>query len=416
MPTRIKKRSIIFLLVFMALAQSAWGAGFCIYEWSARGNALGGTLIARADDPSAVAYNPAGITQLSGIQVQGGFTLLMPQATLDVAVKKGIQTGKSASADTHALGLEGLAPSAFMTAQINDNFWFGIGLYSRFGLAAEYDSSWIGRYTQYFSGVKTYSLSPVLAYKINDEWSVAAGIEAMYFGVEIKRKIPSTPDSDLKMSGDCWAPGYNLALRYEPTSWFAAGLTYRGEVHPHVKGDADFSGPIETSGLRQDQGMYGYLDLPSSWTLGVAVKPMKNLSLEADLVYTLWSSYKDITFDFDKDGVTKEEKKWKDVWRLQLGAEYAVNEWLDLRCGYVFDKSPINEARHDYMVPMSDRHIFSLGTGMHWGAYTLDLSYGYLYSPQKTVTFPENGAKEIHEVTFKNAHCHMVGLSVSYAF
>ena len=53
-------------------------AGFSIYEWSARGNALGGTLVGRADDPSALAYNPAGITQLDGVQVMAGFTAIRP--------------------------------------------------------------------------------------------------------------------------------------------------------------------------------------------------------------------------------------------------------------------------------------------------------------------------------------------------
>ena len=37
-------------------------AGFSIYEWSARGNTLDETLVGRANDPSALAYNPAGIT------------------------------------------------------------------------------------------------------------------------------------------------------------------------------------------------------------------------------------------------------------------------------------------------------------------------------------------------------------------
>ena len=54
--------------------QPVYGAGFGLYEGSARGNALGGTLVGRADDPSAIYYNPAGITQLKGTQIEGGAT------------------------------------------------------------------------------------------------------------------------------------------------------------------------------------------------------------------------------------------------------------------------------------------------------------------------------------------------------
>lgn len=330
MRTLLGKHVALTLICLLAVAESAFGAGFGIYEWSARGNALGGAMIGRADDPSAVAYNPAGITQLPGVQVMGGFTMLMPQAKVDVSVTGGPQDGESDSAHTKSLGMDGFAPNAYMTYQLNDRFWFGLGAYTRFGLASEFDKDWIGRYTEYYAGVVTYSVNPTLAYKINDQWSVAAGIEAMYFDVEIKRQLATRAlfgkDSDLKMAGDCWAPGYNLALHYKPASWFAAGLIYRGEVHPHVKGDADYSGPIETMGLRKDQDMRGYLDLPSSWALGLAFFPTDKLSIELDAIYTMWSSYNRIKFDFDLDGVEREAKDWKDVWRFQLGVEYAYND------------------------------------------------------------------------------------------
>ena len=49
-------------------AQQCFGAGFAIWEGSARGSALGQADVGRADDPSALFYNPAGITQLPGFR------------------------------------------------------------------------------------------------------------------------------------------------------------------------------------------------------------------------------------------------------------------------------------------------------------------------------------------------------------
>ncbi len=77
MRTRLKSWFLACCLV-LASAQISAAAGFGIYEWSARGNALGGATVGRADDPSAVASNPAGITQLDGLQVLGGFTVIHP--------------------------------------------------------------------------------------------------------------------------------------------------------------------------------------------------------------------------------------------------------------------------------------------------------------------------------------------------
>ncbi|MDD4648917.1 MAG: OmpP1/FadL family transporter [Desulfoplanes sp.] len=424
MRTQMWKRIGLTTACIFLLAETAFGAGYGIYEWSARGNAMGGAMIGKADDPSAVAYNPAGITQLPGVQVMGGVTALMPRSTVDVSVtsSKDLLTGSSSrvgmseSTDTKDLGLDGLAPNAFLTWQANDKIWFGLGAFTRYGLASEYDSDWIGKYAEYYASVSTYSINPTIAYKINDQWSVAAGVEAMYVDIEIKKKIKlGNSDGDADLTGDCWAPGYNLAVHYTPTQWFAAGLTYRSEVHPHVEGDVDFT---DMPSRYDDQNLMGYLDLPASCSLGLAFQVTDKLNVEVDAVYTMWSSYSEITFDYDDLEEVTEEKNWKDVWRFQLGVEYAYNDWLDLRFGYVFDQSPINDDYYDYMVPLYDRHIFNVGTGMHWGNFTLDLSYGYLFSADKdaTIHVSTDTLEETQDVTFKDAHCHMVSMNVGYAF
>ena len=69
---------LIFTLLLIHEKES-YGGGFSLYAGSARGNALGAALIARADDPSAIFYNPAGITQLPGLQIAGGGTLVHPR-------------------------------------------------------------------------------------------------------------------------------------------------------------------------------------------------------------------------------------------------------------------------------------------------------------------------------------------------
>ena len=74
---RLRAVLLACALVLLA-AQSGAAAGFGIYEWSARGNALGGATVGRGDDPSAIASNPAGITQLDGIRVLGGVTFIHP--------------------------------------------------------------------------------------------------------------------------------------------------------------------------------------------------------------------------------------------------------------------------------------------------------------------------------------------------
>ena len=69
---------VIAAVVTVLACGTALGAGFALYDWSARGNALGGAMTGRADDPSAIAFNPAGITQIPGSSMMAGLTFIMP--------------------------------------------------------------------------------------------------------------------------------------------------------------------------------------------------------------------------------------------------------------------------------------------------------------------------------------------------
>ncbi|HAL87456.1 MAG TPA: aromatic hydrocarbon degradation protein, partial [Deferribacteraceae bacterium] len=57
------------------LPSAAFASGFAINEQGAKALGMGGAFAAQADDPTAVYYNPAGITQLEGTQVSLGFSL-----------------------------------------------------------------------------------------------------------------------------------------------------------------------------------------------------------------------------------------------------------------------------------------------------------------------------------------------------
>src|SRR5918993_1525498 len=65
-----------FLLTDLLLVSSVYAGGFRVYDQSASGTAQGNAFTAQADDPSAVYYNPAGMTQLHGLQQSIGITFV----------------------------------------------------------------------------------------------------------------------------------------------------------------------------------------------------------------------------------------------------------------------------------------------------------------------------------------------------
>ena len=70
-------------------AQSAFGAGFGIYEGSARGNAMGTEVTADPASPSVLYNNAAGMTALEGTQAEAGVTLIRPAQTVTTMTPAG---------------------------------------------------------------------------------------------------------------------------------------------------------------------------------------------------------------------------------------------------------------------------------------------------------------------------------------
>ncbi|NCD24595.1 MAG: transporter [Deltaproteobacteria bacterium] len=421
MRTRFKSLFLTCCLVLFS-AQISAAAGFGIYEWSARGNALGGATVGRADDPSALASNPAGITQLDGVQVMGGFTVIHPV----VDIKAGDEWTTS---DEDAYWIP---PHFYATWKVNDRYTVGLGSFSRFGLGSVIDEDWAGRYNSYEAIIESISVNPNVAVKVTDSLSAAFGVEAMYLNFDKKQKLNffalGAADGDLGIEADGWGYGFNMALHYQPCEYAKVGLTYRSPVTMSVNGDADFTRPAGLplpASLFSDTSASGTVTLPDSFSLGVVVYPMDKLSVEVGAVYTLWSKYDALTINYG-DPVwpsatptqTAQSKNWHDVWRFNLGVEYVALDWLDLRAGYVFDQSPVDDDTIDYMVPANDRHLLNGGLGFHWDSWTVDLSYTYLMIMDRDIDgrWSPKATSEPLDGEIDNADAHIVGLSVGYKF
>lgn len=408
----------------LVTAQFCSAAGFGIYEWGARSFALGGATVGRADDPSALATNPAGITQLEGIQIQSGVMTIKP--VMDV-----VANGVSETSDENAWFFP---PNFYATWKVNDRYSLGLATFSRFGLGTKFDSSWAGRYSSYEALIESMSVNPNMAIKFTDKISGAFGVEAMYLNFAQKKKLRMPlnmagtlfgPDGDAKLEADGLGYGFNMAVHYQPCQYAKLGLSYRSPVTMKVTGKADFSdisGIPALIGAYGDTGAKGIVTLPDSFSFGVAIYPIDKLSVELGAVHTFWSKYDELKITYTDllnplnpaSGQTVSRKDWNDVWRFNVGVEYAALDWLDLRLGYVFDQTPVPSDTIDYMLPDSDRHVFNSGLGFHQDNWSVDLNYSYILFTDRDITGrPADG---VYDGKVKNAGAHIGGLSFTYMF
>lgn len=363
--------------LLVAAPSSGFGSGFALYEAGARSTSLAGTVVARADDLSAIFYNPAGLVQLPGFQVMAGTTLIFPST--EIVTHLGTHNVSNRS----DVGVP-VVPHLFTSYQVAERFWLGLGINSPFGLGVRYPDSWPGNINVTKTSIKTVNLNPTMAVKITDYLSAAAGLDIMYFNLDMNRvlPLPLLGPQNLNLEGHTWGLGFNLGLHLHPLDYLSFGISYRSQIKQQISGVAHFK-PF--NGL--DSDVKGSIILPDMIFAGIMVRPMEKLSLEAGVVWTHWSLFRNLDISFANPlGTLSEHKQWHDTWRGQLGVEYRALPWLDLRAGYAFENEPIPDKYADYLVPTIDRrHSFCFGPGFRWRALTLDLAYSLVYMPKYTV-------------------------------
>ena len=387
---------------------TAFAEGFALSDWGARGSAMAGGMVGRADDPSAVAHNPAGITQLPGTQAMGGLTMIAPMGKI-TTIAGGVEN--TTKADQHYW----LNPHAYLTHQLSDDLWLGVGGFSRFGLGDSFPHGWPGSANLVEVKLKTVSLNPSLAWKLNDHLSLAFGVEVMG-GAAVIRKGFATPFgyNGQKLSGQGVSAGFNLAAHYRFNEQWAMGLTYRSPVNLKIRGDNRWDKQLVSPMLNCD--VSAILHLPDSISFGVTWKPVPAFSIEAGTVYTIWSRYKHLNIEMESpvNRAAFADKHWKDTWNFNVGMEYKPLDWLSLRAGYSYETSPMNDSTTDYMTPTDGRHRFTSGLGFRWDRWALDLSYAYIRVNR--LDYTARPASYMLDGAAHGVHSHVAAMSVGYTF
>lgn len=408
-------RYVVYLCVFITALSltptAAQAEGFAMTEWSARGLGLAGGMVGRADDPSALAYNAAGITQLPGTQIMGGMTLIAPYGAIE---------GDFGAGGTRTVNVKNATWTPFhgyLTHQLNDNVWLGFAMFSRFGLGNGYKGDWFGRYNVYDVGIQTVSAVPTVAYKINDMFSVSLGLEFMYLSMYegVKVDMRTRGENNMNLQGNSLGVGLHAGLHARFNDQWSAGLTYKSQVTQNVEGNAEFSREFALTPF-QDSKISGTIQLPDSAALGIAYKPTDALSFEVGTVWTRWSTYNSLNIYFDQPSGLRSfnQKSWKDGWNFNASVEYKALDWLTLRAGYWYETPVIDEKYADYMVPSYGRDVLTLGAGFNWNNWTLDLAYAHIWI--HSLDYSSSRVDGVSSGNSKNGNADMYSMSIGYTF
>lgn len=377
---------LLGLVSIFHIVSSAHAGGFRILDQSASAIGQSGAFTAQADDPSALFFNPAGMTQLPGIQTSLG-TLLIGGSTTFTS-----PTGATSRGDFGGSVAFPPPSNYYVTANLKDlgltslgDLTVGIGVLSPFGILYRYPndgpfSTAVTRQTLPLMDIK-----PTLAYKLNDQLSIGVGADIYTFasfwgagqGVTKLNNagLPGVPPgTPLEINGGDTAYGFNVSLLYTPfrnadgKPLANIGLVYRSQATMHLKGNF-----LANGGLVSDASTT--VVLPQTFTGGIALWPVRDQDrewkLELDVDYTGWKSLRNTDVHLSTGATIPFPQNWQSSYTTMVGTEY---KWLRLerlpgwevalRGGYWYSQNAIPDSSFSPTVPDANNHSISVGLGL----------------------------------------------------
>lgn len=381
MPLRFRF-ALAIALAGIAITPVVRAAGFQLQNQtgSGNGNAFAGAAAA-ADDAGTVFFNPAGMTLLpAGHSVALAGTLLDRSVRLSGGSVSGLLPAPSTSNGKDGGGSVFLS-AVYWSYPLDPSLRIGLGISPTFGNKTDYGFDFIGRYSGYRAEIQQINVNPALAWQLNEQWSLGAGINYAQNDTEFRQGSPlpsPLAGNDLTVKGGDHAWGYNLGLLFRPQPATRLALTYRSELSFRLHGTLDSNlTPVIDSPVRSR------LTTPAHASFAVAHQLNDRIELRGDLSWTGWHSVNTLDVIARPGGtlLNSLSYRFRDTWRVGAGVNYRYNDKWTLRAGIAWDQTPVRSAADRTMtLPDSDRTWLAFGVRYQLGGgHAIDAGYAHVF-------------------------------------
>ena len=330
----------IKLAVVAALALGATSAfatnGSQLIGIGAKSRGMGGTAIGVGHGAESGIVNPALITTIkSNNEISFGGTIFMP----DVETSNGLnyQFADESGSETSDSDMF-VIPAVSLASKVNDNFYWGIGMWGTGGLGVDYrgDTSHMEMVTAlqtmqfgvplaYTSHGFSIGITPIVQYSSLDIDYVISGTMR-----DAMQKNPSANNSDLHVGSGVaqdLALGFNIGMAYEISN-FTVGAVYKSKI----KFDVEDQLSNAITPMLGGRAVYDEDEMatPEEYGFGISYTMSG---------HTLAFDYKNINWE---DAETYQDFGWEDQDVFAVGYEYATSKWA-LRCGYQYAESAVQD-------------------------------------------------------------------------
>ncbi|BCK02787.1 outer membrane protein transport protein [Vibrio cholerae] len=358
---RLFKKSLLAVTVTLA-TQQAFAAGFQLNAQSATGlgRAFAGDAVI-ADNAAVMSRNPAAMALFDEMALSLGFETI----TTDIKVKNATYTSPTGqkNANYDDAGGTSVAPNIHLIVPVNEQFAWGVNAYSNFGTRTEFEKNYVASEYGGETEILSVNLGVSGSYRIDNQWSVGAGLDLIYGQGTLKRAFSDTfytgPVTTNPTTGmlkalngrsvvdiskaDGFGIGFNVGTVYELDENNRFGLSYRYSPTITAK-DGDKEVKLPLPDLAEFSGYHRIENTA--------------FAVHYSIQYIGWSAFDKL--EFKNQSINEKPYQWQDGWHYSIGGTYYLNRDWTLRTGYMYDTSAQDKIT-SISVPDSDRQWLSAG-------------------------------------------------------
>ncbi len=356
----MKKRKCVYLSYLFSLslaltvvsgitAGTAYATnGYFSNAYSLESQGLAGAGVALPQGSLDASINPATMAFV-GSRLDLGITLFNPNRKYTIeGAPSGLGFGLNPGTEHSSTSLF-LIPSFGINWQIDNKSSLGVSIGGNGGMNTEYHTGTFHGSSPTGVDLIQVFIAPTYARKLIADHAI--GITPIFAyqrfaarGLEQFKNFSSDP-SHLTNNG------------YDNSFGFGGKIGYFGELFPFLNIGASYQSRILMSRFDKYQGLFaerGSFDIPSTWVVGLTIKPTQNLALLADVQQINYSEIKAIHNPFSNiqpvllgksNGALGRDDGagfgWDDILILKLGVQWKSSKDWTWRAGYSIGDQPI---------------------------------------------------------------------------
>jgi long-chain fatty acid transport protein len=408
-----------------ALGSSAYASGFDVPDQDAFAVGRGLAVVASPENASTIFYNPAGLTQLPGNNLEAGF--------YGISVQPEYKNPKTGETYGNQEPWGGLPQFFYSYGSREHGYSVGLGVYEPSGLSLSWPDSTGFRTAGTKGSLEQITINPVAAYQLLDSLSIGAGVAANYANLDLRQGIlwPGQSYDQFRFQGDGWGVSGNFGLLWQPIKQLSFGAALQTGTKINLDGYTtaynDQATPLAVSPyyyptFSHRSAATADFQFPLKATGGVSYRPTPKWNVEFDASYINWDSMGTVNIQQSSPltGLFPADLPltldWESSWYYMLGAtRYFDNGW-HVSAGYIFNENSISSAHYTTVVADEDRHFLSVGVGRKGKRFDFDVAYQFGFGPDRTVSgSAATSAGQSADGTYSFIS-HAIAVSVSWHF